>query len=119
MPRWAILGLAVLYTLALTIISLITLRQVPDWGTDFDDKLNHVVAYLGLMIIWYFALNRGKNNRRILYIALCCIAYGIIIEAIQGKVNITRVGDFLDVIANLIGVLLGGIFSFRHNRMLS
>ncbi|MBT8270854.1 MAG: VanZ family protein [Bacteroidia bacterium] len=117
MPRSAILGIAVLYTLALTVVSLITIKQVPDWGTDFDDKLNHVLAYLVLMIIWYFALNTGKNNRRILYIALGCMAYGIIIEAVQGKVNVTRVADSLDIVANLIGVLIGGIFSFRHNRM--
>ena len=118
-PRTAILGAALLYTLFLTIISLITLKQVPDWGTDFDDKLNHVLAYLVLMLVWYFALNKDKNYWRILYIAAGCMAYGIVIEAVQGKVNVTRVADILDIVANLVGVLIGGILSFRHSRMLS
>ena len=119
MPRKVYLVLAVLYTLALTVASLITLKGMPELGTDMDDKLYHVLAYMILFIIWCFALSKPIGRKRLIALALYCIAFGIIIEAIQGKVNVNRMADILDVVANIIGVLVGFIIGRKWIHSLS
>ena len=114
-----ILILAVLYTIILTVASLITLHGIPKLGTDIDDKLYHVMAYLILFIIWYLTLKQPVSGKQMLYLALSCIAFGIIIEAIQGKVNVNRIGDILDIIANIAGVLIGVVISQKWMHRLS
>ena len=84
-----------------------------------DDKLYHVLAYLVLLVLWYLTLEKPISKRQVTYLALCCIAFGIIIEAVQGKVNVNRMGDILDIVANIIGVLIGVIISQMWIRRLS
>lgn len=101
------LPLAIAYTIFITVLSLITVKDLPDLGTDMDDKILHVGAYFVLIVIWYFGLKQPKKIETLLKIAVLCILFGIIIEVIQGKVNINRAADFLDAVANFIGVILG------------
>jgi hypothetical protein len=110
---------AVLYTIGLTIISLISVSGMPSFGTDYDDKFFHILAYFILMMLWYFAAGKNKTNKRIYYISLGCIAFGIIIEAVQGKITLNRVWDFFDIVANIIGILVATLYIFQRKRMLS
>ena len=119
MPKRLFLILAVLYTIALTVASLITLQGIPELGTDMDDKLYHVLAYMVLLILWYFTLEKPVSRKQLTYLALSCIAFGIIIEAVQGKVNVNRMGDILDIVANIVGVIIGGIISQKWIHRLS
>lgn len=84
-------------------------------GTEWDDKLYHIIAYAGLMLIWYFALGRSLSQKKLMLLALSCVGFGIIIEAIQWKVNVSRMGDIMDVAANIVGVLLGYFYSYRRD----
>ncbi len=45
----------------------------------------------------------------ILIIAALLILYGIIIEVLQTELTENRVGEFEDVIANILGILIGAI----------
>ena len=119
MLKKLLLPSAVIYTILLTVVSLITLRDIPSIGTDFDDKLYHVLAYVILTVIWFLAIDQPSNTKTTWKIIMFCILFGIIIEAIQGKVNVNRAGDFLDVGANVIGVFLGAIYCFNIARRLS
>lgn len=110
---------AVIYTIALTILSLISVKGIPSFGTDYDDKFYHVLAYFVLTMVWYLALGLNQNKRKIVYIALGCIVFGIIIEAIQGKLTLHRVWDLLDIVANLIGVVIATLYIFRREKLLS
>ena len=111
--------LAILYTIALTTASLITLNGIPELGTDMDDKLYHVLAYCILMILWSLTLEKPVLKKNLIYLALGCMAFGIIIEAVQGKVNVSRVGDALDIIANILGISIGVIISYKWIHRLS
>ncbi len=93
----------------MTILSLISVSGIPEFGTDYDDKIYHLFAYFILTSVWYFAIGETINKRQILYLTLSCIGFGIIIEAIQGKLTVNRAGDFFDIVANLVGVF------FSHN----
>lgn len=113
------LPLAVSYTILLTILSLISMKGMPEFGTDYDDKLYHIFAYFVLTMIWYFAIGRRTNKKQIFTIALACVAFGIIIEALQGKLTVHRFGDLLDVVANIIGVLIATLFIIKREMKLS
>lgn len=113
------LPLAVIYSIALSILSLISVKGLPTFGTDYDDKFYHIIAYFTLTMVWYVALGLHQNKRRIVQIALGCIIYGIIIEAIQGKLTLHRVWDLLDIGANLIGVVIATLYIFQREKLLS
>ena len=69
-------------------------------GVPGTDKTHHLVAYLLL------GLPSGlkKPNKRVIFIFLFII-FGGVIEIIQPYVN--RYGEWLDFLANTIGVILG------------
>jgi len=113
------LPIAVIYSITLSILSLISVKGLPSFGTDYDDKLFHILAYFVLTMVWYLALGLNQNKRKIVYIALGCIAFGIIIETIQGKLTLHRVWDLLDIVANLIGVIIATLYILRREKLLS
>ena len=84
--------------LVIAFLSLYPLPKLPEFpGTD---KTHHLVAYFLL------ALPSGlkKPNKWVLFIFLFII-FGGVIEIIQPYVN--RYGEWLDFLANTIGVILG------------
>lgn len=113
------IAIAIGYTILLTILSLISVHNIPGFGTDYDDKLYHILAYFLLTAIWYFAIGGEINKKQIWQLALYCTAFGIILEAIQGKLTVNRMGDLLDIIANIIGVVIATILIIRRQRKLS
>ena len=119
MLRKYALPLALTYTVFLTVVSLITLKRIPRIGIGFDDKLYHVLAYIVLTVLWYFAAKEPKTRKTIIIIGVSCIVFGIVIEAVQGKVNVNRVADLLDVVANVIGVSIGLLYCFYKARRIS
>ena len=50
-------------------------------------------------------------------VALFLLIYGIIIEVLQTKLTMNRMGEFHDVLANVLGIVLG-ILLFRFIRKL-
>ena len=50
-------------------------------------------------------------------VALFLLIYGIIIEVLQTKLTTNRMGEFHDVLANVLGIVLG-ILLFRFIRKL-
>ncbi len=100
--RWK--STTIFLLLVITLLSLYPLPELPEFsGTD---KTHHLVAYFIL------ALPAGlrKPQKWALFIFLF-ILYGGVIEMIQPYVN--RYGEWLDIFANTIGVLIG--FFFRSN----
>lgn len=110
---------AIFYTITLTILSLIKVTDMPEFGTSYDDKLYHILAYIILTLIWDFAINSKSFKKKIVWLAVSTITFGIVIEALQGKLTTHRVGDILDVVANVIGVLLAITFIFLRKKNIS
>ena len=96
-------AIAIFLTLFITFISLVSLTGMPRIKLDNSDKIGHSLAYFMLSFSWFFALKKRFNN--ILIIALL-ISYGIIIEVLQEVLTTHRQGDFTDVLANSIGIIL-------------
>ncbi|PIE48013.1 MAG: hypothetical protein CSA40_01795 [Flavobacteriales bacterium] len=87
--------------------SLINSSRIADAGIKISDKVLHASAYTVLMISWlmYTTYAPIKVKDGLLFIILAI--FGIIIELLQGSLTQSRTGDFLDVIANIIGLIIG------------
>ena len=108
-----ILALAIGYTVALTIASLINIKKLPSVGLSFEDKVYHFLAYLVLAIVWIKALEARKIKGYMLKAFLPVLIYGIIIEVIQQKLNPMRTYDTYDLIANCLGVVVGTFIAIK------
>jgi VanZ family protein len=105
-----ILIIAIFVTVSILYLSLI---KMPKYNAAIShlDKWQHCFAYLVLTFFWLYAFY--KKERRYLII-FGCILFGILIEVLQYAITNYRTGDYLDVIANSVGVLFG---SFVFNQV--
>lgn len=109
MLKKSALVLALIYSVALTFVSLVKLNNVPDIGVSFGDKIFHFLAYCLLTFLWFFAFLFNfnfKNKRAIILAAILSVIFGIIIEVLQETITVSRAMDIYDVVANTSGVLL-------------
>lgn len=107
MVKKLLLVASIIYTIALTTASLITLSGVPSLGSSFDDKIYHLLAYLVLALLWslYFKLAIKKYSW--VRILLSLIMFGVVLELFQHRINPNRTYDTYDLLANCLGVILG------------
>lgn len=73
-----------------------------------SDKVAHFLVYflLSFSASWGFLRKNKKISKSLwLYIILVCIVYGILLEILQELIPDTRQFDFLDILANVLGVL--------------
>ncbi|MDH3321631.1 MAG: VanZ family protein [Flavobacteriaceae bacterium] len=97
--------------IATVIIAFLSLTSVPkiDLGLKLKsgDKYIHALAYFILSSVWYFALyEKLKKVRFKIFVIFALIFYGIILEALQGGLTNYRTADFMDVLANIIGIVM-------------
>ena len=99
-------------TFAILYLSLMT---VPKSNIKIShlDKLQHILAYVVLTTSWLLAL--AKKRSKIVIISACFL-FGILIEILQETVTNYRTGDYLDIIANSVGVLVGLLLFNQFSR---
>ena len=102
------------FVLVLVVIFLSLLPQDRIFvETPFSDKADHFIAYFGLIFV---ALLSSAHKRPIWMILLGHIILGIGIEYVQSFVP-GRYPEFLDVIANSLGVLGGALVYFLFRKL--
>lgn len=100
--------LAVTAQVLATVAMLWPSQDFPDVTVPMVDKWAHFVVFGALYFLWADALSKNEIEIRMIFrLALSLLLYGIIIELIQHYWYASRTGDALDVIANVIGILLG------------
>ena len=67
-----------------------------------NDKLLHAVAFLSFMV-WFGGIFKARSRP---YVVVALAAYGMLIELLQSFTP-TRQAEFLDLIADVLGILLG------------
>lgn len=99
-----------LTSIAIAYLSLSSLKGLPKIGFSFSDKIGHLIAYLtlGFLAAWAF---RDKIESKIVII-MPIILYGFLIEIAQMTLTINRHFEFSDILANIIGCILG-VFIFK------
>ena len=107
--------LAAAYTGLITWLSLTHLGKISIGGFNPTDKMLHAGAYLVLMLLWsfFFILRKPGNERyrsKLLWVAIGCILFGMLIEVLQGTLTSYRTPDWWDVLANSTGICLAALF---------
>ena len=100
------LAIAIVYTLAVTFVSFVSLSNLPDVViVSHQDKVVHLLMYLLFAFFWYVYLEDVTNKA--LPIAISCAAiFGTIVEVLQGSLTSERQFDYYDISANVVGALL-------------
>lgn len=99
-PLWLIVGMALVA--GVTYLSLTP--AFPDYlQTDYDLKLNHVLAYTVLM---FYCAQLLVNPRLKWFVAGFFVLMGIVLEYLQGSTDY-RSFSYYDMFANYLGVLIG------------
>ena len=105
---------AILWAFFIAILCGIPGRDIPSVSflelISFD-KFVHASIFGMLHFLFLRTLVDLKGNK-VLLITISCIAYGGLLEILQGAVFIDRSADILDFIANSFGVLVS-FFYFR------
>ena len=87
--------------IATFIVCLVPGHDLPSTG--ISDKWEHTIAY-SVLTLWFVGIYRRS---RYLRIAGALVVMGIVIELLQGAMNLGRQCDYRDVIANSSGVVVG------------
>jgi len=98
-PRPVRLGLYALATAILLALCVLPTRKLPDPGT--GDRFEHTASWFVLTAVGYLL----APDRR-LAIPAFALAYGVFIEILQGALPTGRHSDFLDFVADSLGVAI-------------
>ena len=106
LPRFLRLS-AVGVTCAIWVLSLIPLNQTAIPG---GDKLHHLLAYAGLMLMWRLATPHATVRTQA-KLAILFMLMGVAIEFAQGLTP-HRTFEWADMVANASGVCIGWAVSY-------
>ena len=101
---WLILGICLLA--AIVYLSL-TARPLDIISFAMSDKVGHLVAYFSLMA-WFGQIYVTKNQHILLVIGFCTM--GALLEGLQ-YLGGRRMFEYHDMMANIIGVSVGWLFT--------
>lgn len=73
------------------------------------DKLMHYVCYFVVTILWANGLHRSKKTKAVAKALLIATVLGLTMEVCQYLFFEGRLFDFLDIIANISGSLIGAL----------
>jgi len=100
--------------LALAIASLVaadTANRLNPLDFFQADKLLHIMAYGILSFLWMYHLNRKGRLHSVRNSLIISIVFGILLECAQYGFFTGRRFEFLDIIANIMGAVMGVIFT--------
>ena len=108
--------LAITYTVALAAICLVSNDGLPYFGTNYEDKIYHLLAYGILCFLWYKVLDNQKNKHPITIALVVSIAFGTIIEVLQRQLTTTRDASIEDIAANIVGATIISLILIIRNK---
>jgi VanZ family protein len=111
-------SVTVIYTIAIAVLSLAHLTELPELNTGFDDKIAHFILYAGLCLFWFMSLHVFKIKSSLLIASLLSIVFGAVIEVLQGVVSIYRTADIFDLVANCLGVLIMALIIYTKKEVI-
>jgi VanZ family protein len=97
------LSIGVIMVLVITIACLLPARELPAVG--LSDKIEHLLAF-GAVAFWFGSI---VVRRDLHWVALAVVGFGGLIEVMQSAMGLGREADWLDVLADSLGVLIGVI----------
>jgi len=121
-PKNLYLFFLILFIFFITILSLKESISFASNFVSYIDKIFHVSAYIVLTYLCsrYLILSKPSLSltKTLVIVAIFLTIYGIVIEVLQTVLTENRVGEFEDVLANILGIALGSfIFRYLNSRI--
>ena len=117
-----IFGLALGYTLLVTVALLMPITYEPKIAIPFADKIVHLIINALLFMVWAsYILSRKpkvKKSYTLPLLFVCIFIYGILIEVTQERIILTRGSELFDVVANVCGLILGSFVVKVSNKFI-
>ncbi len=114
---------AILWALFILLVCLVSQKYIPNVKFNLlsPDKIAHIALFgvLCLLLIWGLNKNNFLSYKNMLWLTLCTIGYGALIELLQMITRNGRVADWDDIIANAFGAALVYLFYSLYYRSLS
>lgn len=102
---------AVLVALGIFMLSTFLTIPIQVEGVGYFDKVQHSFAYFVLAISFLIAFRKSAmlNSKRSLHILIASSLYGLGLELAQYSFFPNRYFEWIDAVANVLGVLIGFI----------
>jgi VanZ family protein len=97
--------LALLWTLLIGILCLVSFKKLPTVKLAEADKYVHSIFHFVFTLLWFGYL-RLTLPKPLLKVFLGSVAYGVLIEMMQSLFTQTRQADVKDVAANTFGAIV-------------
>lgn len=102
--------LAIAWAVVIAVLHAIPGHDFPELSfSDFFqiDKLIHAIIFMVGFYLFAVALAEQQKKTFIRYLIISFVAYGLILEILQGLLFVERSADVLDWLADILGVFLG------------
>ncbi|TRX38628.1 hypothetical protein FNW52_00850 [Flavobacterium sp. ZT3R18] len=110
MPKYLLFIIALFWTGVVAYFCLVESNKLPTIQIPNVDKCIHTFFHFVFTLVWFLFLRKQLQHndviKPLLYSFLLSLFFGIGIEIMQQLCTTTRLGDFLDFIANAIGAIL-------------
>lgn len=107
----AIIG--TIFTIVGSLISAQQVSKLMPFNVFSSDKLLHLSCYIILTIFWSVGLMKQNVERVVLKSIVITVCLGVLMEILQYSLFYGRQFEFLDIIANISGSLMGAIIFKR------
>ncbi|KAM0257593.1 hypothetical protein ACHAQJ_004293 [Trichoderma viride] len=88
-------------------------------GNYVNDKVLHFVTFFLLTVVFYWIVDTNRRRTLNMTLVVCTLILGVGSEFVQSFLPNDRDFDLYDIVANIVGSLLGvGICAWYHKRML-
>ena len=111
-PKHLFLGLAIIWTLMVSVLCLASFNSLPSVAIKHLDKIVHAVFHFGITASWFLYWNSKENGqlkKSLLRAFLFSLIYGSLIEIIQSTFTTTRNGDVFDLLGNITGASIAAL----------
>lgn len=99
------LACALLWTLVIAALCLVSFNKLPSVGLRQADKYVHAAFHMIFTLLWFQYL-KSNISKPVLKVFLGSLLYGGLIEILQGWLTTTRKADLNDMAANTFGATL-------------
>lgn len=116
---WVRKAVGAAYLAIVAYLSLMPSRNIPDIPLFHGaDKLVHICMYLGLSFLACWIYVADRHQLRFMYSLLAAVfMYGVLMEILQRTMRNGRSFDFKDMVANLVGAIIGVLIYRYFERM--
>lgn len=106
---------AILWGLIIAALSLSPNVNLPDLDIFAPDKLAHLFVYGTLVVLALWGMQKKAipiTQSRLIYAIIGSSLYGFLLECMQYGISTGRYFETLDILANIIGAMIGGLFFY-------